>query len=188
MQSTAQNALTQQDSKWLDSSFTKVFCIITAQLHVYGAGPALDQSGGPTPPVPDQLYKPAITNAIAAVKHSLCGPSAVLLASQSGQGPFTPAHSEPDACNPHPPRDIHTSVHVSIIDKGDWLNAESVLLTPDGPKSQCPCKDLKPRQGQAVDVQVLSRGLFLPAPVQPPAIVYQAAAGKSCTYLRGHTQ
>ena len=92
--STAQNVLTQQDSMWLDSSFTRIFCIIAAQLHVYGAGSAFDQSGGPTQPVPDQLHKPAITNAIAAVRESLCGPSAVLLASPSGQGTVTPAHSE----------------------------------------------------------------------------------------------
>ena len=97
-QCTAHNALTQQDSKWLDTALTKVFCTITAHLHVYGADSAVNQSPGPTQP---ELFKPAITSALAAVKDSLCGASAVLLASPSGQGTVTTARS---ACNAHSPQ------------------------------------------------------------------------------------
>ena len=77
------------------------------------------------------------------------------------------------------------TIHDCTIGKGD-LSAEPVLLAPDGPKSQCSCGDLKPNQEQAIDVQVLCRGMFPPAPAQPPAIVYQAAAGKS-VYLPART-
>ena len=91
-QSTAQNALTQQDSAWLSSAFTKTFCSMAAHLHVYGADPAVDQSPGRTPPAPDQLYKLAITNAIMAVKDSLYSASTLLLASPSGQGTIATSH------------------------------------------------------------------------------------------------
>lgn len=92
-QSTAQNALTQQDSMWLSSAFTKVFCSMAVHLHVYGAESAVDQSSGRTQPAPDQLYKLAITNAVAAVKDGLCGATTVLLASPSGQGIATLGHT-----------------------------------------------------------------------------------------------
>ena len=58
-----------------------------------------------------------------------------------------------------------------------------MLLTPDAPQGECSCGELNPGEGQALDVQVLSRGVFPPPPAQPPAIVYQAAAGKSGTHL-----
>lgn len=65
---------------------------MAAHLHVYGAQPAVDQSPGRTQPAPDQLYKLAITNAVAAVKGSLCGASTLLLASPSGQGTVATCH------------------------------------------------------------------------------------------------
>lgn len=66
---------------------------MAAHLHVYGADPAVDhQSPGRTQPAPDQLYKRAITNAVAVVKSSLGGASTLLLASPSGPGTVTSGH------------------------------------------------------------------------------------------------
>lgn len=57
-----------------------------------------------------------------------------------------------------------------------------MLLATDGPNSQASCGDLKASQGQAIDISVLSRGSFPTTPAQPPAIIYQAIAGKPCSY------
>ena len=114
----AQNALTQQDSKWLNKFFIKVFCATTAQLHVYGADLTVNQSPGPTQLVPDQLYKAAITYAVAAVKDSLCGASTVLLASQSGQG-NTPCSEYLLVTLIHLTSQVQISIRDSTISKGD---------------------------------------------------------------------
>ncbi|KAL3153417.1 hypothetical protein ABBQ38_011753 [Trebouxia sp. C0009 RCD-2024] len=86
-QSTAQNVLAQHDSDWLNTAFTKVFCSMSAQLHVYGADSAANRSSSQKLFPPDQLYNPAITTAIKAVKDGLCGASTVLLATPSGKDP-----------------------------------------------------------------------------------------------------
>lgn len=85
-QSTAQNVLAQHDSEWLNTAFTKVFCSVAAQLHVYGADSDANRSSRQKLLPPDQLYTPAITTAITAVKDGLCGASTVLLATPPGKG------------------------------------------------------------------------------------------------------
>ena len=85
-QCTAQNVLAQHDSAWLNNTFTKFFVSVAAQLHVYGADSGLNQSSGVTQSAPDQLFKPAITNAVEAVKDGLCSATTVLLASPPGKG------------------------------------------------------------------------------------------------------
>ena len=57
------------------------------------------------------------------------------------------------------------------------LHAEPILLTSDETESKQKCGALKGSQGQAVDVQILSRGTIPQAPAQPATVVYQAAAG-----------
>ena len=91
-QSTAQNVLAQHDSEWLNTAFTKVFCSMAAQLHVYGATSAVSVAPSQKQSSPDQLYKPAITTAIKAVKDGLCGDSTVLLATPSGKGMHSACH------------------------------------------------------------------------------------------------
>ncbi|KAL3141912.1 hypothetical protein ABBQ32_004569 [Trebouxia sp. C0010 RCD-2024] len=86
-QSTAQNVLAQHDSEWLNTAFTKVFCSVAAQLHVYGADSDANRSSRQKLLPPDQLYTPAITTAITAVKDGLCGASTVLLATPPGKDP-----------------------------------------------------------------------------------------------------
>ena len=85
-QSAAQDILVQHDSKRLNAAFTKVFCSVVTQLHIYGAKSDVPQSHGhPTSP-PDRLFTAAISNAFKAVVDELCGSSIVLLASTADTG------------------------------------------------------------------------------------------------------
>lgn len=92
-QSSAQNVLPQHDSEWLNTAFTKVFCSVAAQLHVYGADSGVDRSSGKKQSPLDKLYKPAIATAIQAVKDCLCGASTLLQATPAGKGMGTTARN-----------------------------------------------------------------------------------------------
>ena len=77
----AQNALSEHDSNWLNSSFTKVHCEIPVQLHVYGV-----RRDSQTDSVPSQPMKVAIADAMKPVTDSLCGSATAMLASTSSEG------------------------------------------------------------------------------------------------------
>lgn len=83
-QAAAQDVLVQQDSKWLNAAFTKVFCGVVTQLQVYG--PNVSQSHRPSTSPPDQLFTAAISKAVQTVADELCGASTVLLASTADTG------------------------------------------------------------------------------------------------------
>ncbi len=84
----AQNALSELDSDYLNSRFTKVYCETCVKLHVYGV-----RSGAQSEPqsgsMPSQPLKTAIADATKTVTDDLCGPSTVLLASTSTAGIFS---------------------------------------------------------------------------------------------------
>lgn len=80
-----QITLLEQDTRWVDTTLTKIYCEVTAKLHVYGLR-ADAASETRTDAMPSQPLKAAITDAVQTVTNDLCGSSSVLLASSPTHG------------------------------------------------------------------------------------------------------
>lgn len=84
-ESSSQNVLTRNDSKWLNAHFTSLHFQMPVQLHIYGARPT--SSADPTSGTAQgQSLPKAIAKAANAVTEDLCSPSAALIASTSSTG------------------------------------------------------------------------------------------------------
>lgn len=81
----SQNALLELDTRWIDTTLTKIYCEVTVKLHVYGlrAGASSETQADA---MPSQPLKAAITDAVETVTNDMCGSSSVLLASSPIHG------------------------------------------------------------------------------------------------------
>ena len=92
-----QNTLLEQDTRWVDTTLTKIYCEVTVKLHVYGLR-ADASSETQTDAMPSQPLKAAIADAVQTVTNDLCGSSSVLLASSPTHG-IDLLHQLPDTTN-----------------------------------------------------------------------------------------
>ncbi|DBA76348.1 TPA: hypothetical protein ACH3X1_010059 [Trebouxia sp. C0004] len=120
----AQSDLLNLDSKYLEMTFTKLYCEPTVKLHVYGVTPSTPGEAR-TDSGPSQPFKAAIADAIQTAADDLCSSSTVLLATATSGEPMllTPDSSQAkQVCGNF--RGRHTeAVDITLLNNGNLPQA-----------------------------------------------------------------
>ncbi|DBB11189.1 TPA: hypothetical protein ACH3X3_006641 [Trebouxia sp. C0006] len=120
----AHNDLLNLDSKYWETTYTKLYWESTVRLHVYGIRPGTPGQAQ-TDSGPSQPFKAAIADAIHTAAHDLCSSSTVLLAKSPSGEPMllTPESSEAkQVCGDF--RGTHTeAVDITLLNNGSLPQA-----------------------------------------------------------------